>query len=402
MMSKHRKNPGPCKEVPRAAGAFFIIGPAHHHLYYLVPLIRTTNKKELCLIGGNEKYIKILKTDFPDINLVTFANDDPKMIGYFNSYKYIFHSNASVLFEKFIRPRLSPGKVLVNVQHFSPIKFVDDIPYILSNFLWDVTVAAGRKDIDLLERHGLINLNNRKHSNPMRLNINGRPVLVILGGNLRVRDYLTHRTPRETVFSRLPKLNPANKTILYMPTFSYSVDRSRSNYCSIPFFAELLNKLKNPQNYNFIFKLHPNLVYEQKMIETLLLAAQRRSLAFHLDFFGADYLSYMEIADILVSDRTSAAMDFFYFDKPVFFLDHNNECPSNITFDDITNSYWSYQFGPVISRANINDIDALFTGSLTADTYVDKRKKCRDYMFTDTLSISDIFEEIEGEKKCLK
>lgn len=379
----------------RDEAAFFIIGPVHHHLYYLVPLIRATAKKELCVIGGNEKYIKILKTDFPDIKLVTFASDDPKMIGYFNSHKYIFHSNAYALFEKFIRPQLSPGKVLVNVQHFSPIKFVDDVPYILSNFMWDVTVAAGRKDIDLLERHGLIKLNKGNDTNSMKLNINGRPVRVILGGNLRVKDYLTHRTARETVFSRLPKLNPANKTILYMPTFSFNVDHSKSNYCSIPFFVDVLKKIKTPQNYNFIFKLHPNLVYEQKMIETLLLAAQRRSIAFHLDFFGADYLSYMEIADILISDRTSAAIDFFYFNKPVLFLDHNNECPPNLTFDDITNSYWSYQFGPVISRVNIPDTENLIAGNLIEDTYVKKRKQCLEYMFTDTLSVTDIFEEIE-------
>lgn len=380
----------------RDEAAFFIIGPAHHHLYYLVPLIRATSKKELCVIGGNEKYIKILKTDFPDINLVTFESDDPKMIGYFNSYKYIFHSNAYVLFEKFIRPQLSPGKILVNVQHFSPIKFVDDIPYILSNFMWDVTVAAGRKDIDLLERHGLVNLNKKNDTNSMKLNINGRPVLVILGGNLRVKDYLTKRATRETVFSRLPKLNPANKTILYMPTFSFNVDHSKSNYCSIPFFAELLKKIKAPQNYNFIFKLHPNLVYEQKMIERLLLAAQGRSIAFHLDFFGADYLSYMEIADILISDRTSAAIDFFYFNKPVLFLDHNNECPPNLRFDDITGSYWSYQFGPVLSLANINDTDDFITGNLTADTFVKKRKQCLEYMFTDDLTVTDIFREIEN------
>lgn len=380
---------------------FFIMGTAHHMIYYMAPFIRATPNKELCVIDTNESYHEKVRRDFPDLNLVTFDNNDRRMIDYFNSFKIIFLSNAYVIFEDYIRPHISQDTLMVNIQHFSPIKFVDDVSFILGNYLWDVTVGSGQKDIDLLVHHGLSKLDQKNYTNPQWLYIYNKLLQVILGGNLRVKNYLTNRAQKEMVFAGLPKLDPTKKTILYMPTFSYNITRAKNDYCSIPLFTEMLDKLKGSRDYNVICKLHPGLVHEKEMVKSLLLAVQKNTPYYHVDFFGADYLHLMEIADMLFTDRTSAGVDFFYFDKPAFFLDHNDACAKVPTFDDIANSYWHYQFGPIISRENITDIDALIAASLDHDPFQELRKIGLKYLFADTLTVEDIFQELRKHPKYL-
>ncbi|MCP4153868.1 MAG: hypothetical protein GY757_39440 [bacterium] len=378
---------------------FFIMGPAHHHLYYMVPFIRATANKELCVIHTSESYNEMLKKEYPDLNIVTFSGDDKRLIDYFNSFKIIFLSNAYVLFEDHIRKCISQDKVIVNIQHFAPVKFVDDISFILGNYLWDITVTAGRKDVDLLVRHGLSKLEEEDYTNPQWLKVYEKKLQVILGGNARMKGYLANRLNRESVFSLYPKFDPAKKTILYMPTFSYNIDRSKSDYCSIPLFVKFLEQMKSPRDFNFIFKLHPGLTYEKEMTKSLLLAAQKRGIKIQLDFFGPDYFHYMEIADMLVTDRTSASFDFFYFNKPVLFLDHNDACPSPPEFDDITNSYWSYQFGTIVSNSNVRDIDSIIAESLAEDTFGAARERCLEYIFANDFTVEEILEEIREHPK---
>ncbi len=373
---------------------FFLIGPAQHHLYYLVPLIRETPNRQLCIIDTSPAYVAMVKKTYPDFNIVSFNQDLPKLIDFFNSFTILLHSNAYPLFEDHIRPKLSPGKVIVNVQHFSPVKFVDDLPYIMSNFAWDVTVAAGRKDLELLHRHGVMELGENDYTNPFWMTVQGNPVQVILGGNLRIRQYWRNRPNPHSIFHALPKLDPNKKTILYMPTFSFNITRTKSDYCSMPFFNECLRNMKNPQDYNFIFKPHPNIVYEKHMLESLIKTATSLGLNFHVELFGSDYLHFMEIADLLVSDRTSAAVDYFFFDKPVFFLDHNHQCPPELTFDDITNSYWTYQMGQIISKDNIKRIDQLIAENLAQDRFGHIRARCLQYMFADDFTPAQILAAI--------
>ncbi|MCP4147065.1 MAG: hypothetical protein GY757_04880 [bacterium] len=56
------------------------MGPAHHHLYYMVPFIRATANKELCVIHTSDSYNDMLKKEYPDLNIVTFSGDDKRLL----------------------------------------------------------------------------------------------------------------------------------------------------------------------------------------------------------------------------------------------------------------------------------------------------------------------------------
>ena len=365
---------------------FFIIGPSHHHFYYLVPFINANTEKEYCVIGATSAYHDILRGNFPNLKLRTFQPNDSELIDYFNSYDFILHSNAYTFFENNIRPKLSSSIIFGYINHGTSGKFTDS-GYIMSNYLWDITVLAGKKDLDILYEIENIPQSKRSYRNPLIIKTgDGREILIIQAGNLRVQSYFSARPSRQEVFSGIKRIDPRKKTVLYMPTFSYNPGHTKKNYCSIPFFIRLLKEEKISTDFNYIIKLHPNLIYEKEIVQALGLALKEQSIYFYIDIIGGDYLKYMEISDLLITDRTSAFYDFLYFDKPIIFLDHNNECPENLTFKDITNSYWGYQCGYIISGKNFDTADKVIEKAIVDDCFIETRKHIHNYCFEDSLS----------------
>ncbi|MCK4446598.1 MAG: CDP-glycerol glycerophosphotransferase family protein [Candidatus Marinimicrobia bacterium] len=371
---------------------FFIIGPSHHHFYYLVPFINASSEKEYCVIGATSAYHDILRNNFPNLRLLAFQPNDPKLLEYFNSCDVILHSNAYTFFENNIRPKLSSSIMFGFINHGASGKFTDS-GYIMSNYLWDITVLSGKKDLDLLYETENIPQSKRLYNNPLIMKAkDGRTILIIQAGNLRVQSYFSARPSRQEIFSGIKRIDPRKKTILYMPTFSYNPGHTKKNYCSIPFFVRLLKENKLPKDFNYIVKLHPNLINEKEIVQALGLALEEKSICFHIDIIGGDYLKYMDISDLLISDRTSAFYDFLYFDKPIIFLDHNNECPENLAFKDITNSYWGYQCGYIISEKNFDTSDKVIEKAIVDDCFIETRGHVRNYCFEDGLSPETILQ----------
>ena len=263
---------------------------------------------------------------------------------------------------------------------------------------------SGKKDLDLYKAHELIALpdNHYHYPNPLIYNRGDSALQIIQGGSLRTKMYLSQRPSREAIFNSLPTFDPKKKTLLYMPSFSTDTENLRKDYCSVPFFTKVIKNLKNRDAYNFIIKLHPNLREEPEMLIKVNDMIVKYKLNVHVNMCGEDYLPYMDIADVMVSDRTSAAFDYLYFDKPLLFLDHIDECPDKISFDDYFCSYWLYQCGEIIGKKNLKDVDKLIEGVIANDTHQEIRQKCKAYCFNDNLSVKLIMNMVLFHPKGLQ
>jgi len=378
---------------------FFIVGSSHHHLYYLIPYIETTKDKLCFMINGNTKYIEIVKKEFPNINFITFSYDSEELINYLNQASFLLHSNAYVLFEEKIRPKINRKVVIGFINHGVQGKFTDR-GYISTNFMWDITVYNGRKDLDIFYTVMKIPKDKRLYSRSLFLKTpNGSEIQVILSGNIRVQHYMKNKPDTSKIIERFASFDLTKKIILYMPTFSYDPARKNPTYSSIPFFIKMLKLGVLPEDYNYILKLHPNIIYEKELLDELLLSLKKSRIRYYLDVLGGDYLPYMDISDLLITDRTSAFYDYLYFDKPSIFLDHNDECPQRISFNDVTNTYWSYQCGDVISVRNVNNVSEIIERNLVKDLNKEIRDRVKNYVFYDGISPLEVLSEMQKHPK---
>lgn len=380
--------------MPGVDYRFFIVGSSHHHLYYLTPYIEVTEKKECCLINSPDKYTEIVKGEYSHINFRSFRYGDEDLIEYLRQSDFLVHANAYVLFEKGIREKLFESVIIAYVVHGVLGKFTDK-GSVLPCLLYDIVVFSGRKDLDVV--YSLIGFpeDKRVYDRSLILDMaDGRKVQVILPGNLRVQNNFRNRPNPGKFFKEFPTFNPHWKTILYMPTYSYDINRTDSTYSSIPFFIKMVREGAVPDGYNYLLKLHPNMVLEKELLGELISAVRNSNLRFYLDVFGKDYLFYMDSCDLLITDRTSAFYDFLYFDKPVIFLDQNGECPEVIDFRDVVNSYWSYQCGPVVSEREMNRLPEIIEEVLENDPYKEIKRRVREYAFFDGVTPRDVLLEM--------
>ena len=369
---------------------FLVMAGSIHHLYYLEPFIKATVSKEYCHLYTQKDENTVLQANFPKLLMSDYYFRSKEIIDCFKKYAFIIYSSFYPDYENNIRPHLNKSTVSVYTNHGCLQKFANDLNYVMSLFWADVMICSGPKDLDLIQHYDIASLEGCDRSKPILTHCGDRDLLIIQGGNIRTNAYLRMRSDKASITEGLQNYHPNRKTILYMPTFSNNVDLSRDDYCSIPLFVDFIKALKCPESYNFIVKLHPNLSYEARLLSCLDVAISRHQLNVHADIFGADYFRYMDIADIMLTDRTSAAFDFLYFDKPMLFLDHLKECKSSIDFDDIVNSYWLFQCGDVITPNNVIKSQQFLENAFSQDTYPRIRKKCREYSFDDSLSVKEI------------
>jgi hypothetical protein len=74
------------------------------------------------------------------------------------------------------------------------------------------------------------------------------------------------------------------------------------------------------------------------------------------------------------------------------FLDHNDECPAQLSFDDIMCSYWFYQFGQRISGKTINLASNVIKQAFQEDPFKSARAEAWEYSFDDSFSASGVLD----------
>ena len=119
------------------------------------------------------------------------------------------------------------------------------------------------------------------------------------------------KRPREELFG-IAGLDPAKRTVLYAPTFNMELS-------AIPILWTGIRRIADESTY-LLIKLHGSTPSEFKRIHRSL-ASEHPNIRYIED---ADIGPHMAMADVMVSDVSSAFMEFIALDKPVVLFDNPN------------------------------------------------------------------------------
>ena len=363
---------------------FFFSAPATHHLYYLLPLVRVTKERIVIVFNATEQYLTLIQNNFPDINFISLdIKNTAAIITQLNKYSVLVFANTYHWFVKEIQPNLSRKILLTRILHGASHKFADDRSYYLSSvFGGDVTIVHGAKDLDMF--YDLLDFPRDQRSYADIVDANnglGKSLTLMQCGNLRAQDFFSSKFSKTLLMEKYNYIDPNKKTILVMPTHTNNPSNSKVDYSSLTYLTDLLEAMEDADEYNFLFKLHPNLIFHDEMRERLIEVCNRKNIRIPNDLYTADYFSLMSIADIMVTDRSSSVFDFLYFDKPIVFLDSTNEYLNDVKWNDLQNPFWSFQLGAVLSIDSNQGFSGIIKSSLSQDNHKEIRKKVIEYAF---------------------
>lgn len=180
-----------------------------------------------------------------------------------------------------------------------------------------------------------------------------------------------------------PLFDNDKPTVLYAPTWiSMSKDGATSHKfskygeSSLPLWG--INLLKNmPESVNFIVKFHA-LVHEDgksvnKQMEEYVI---EHGLEHRIKILYADnILQYMDQAQVMISDISSACYEWFHFNRPIIYA---NPDPRHYrASDDISSNTFAWQAGDVINEEQ--DIGHLILENLDNDRHKEMRNKIFHY-----------------------
>lgn len=305
-------------------------------------LIATESSDLLQYVKQNYSQMVIYKVKLQDLEIFS-----PKVVVFADDWIFI---NLHNIF--FRRPRYKQIKtfhgIIDKTRIYNRARFKDT-----TSFHFKLFVLLSKLK---LEKFSPLSDNPFKFIDNLRLDrlIPNRYDLILLSGKRMGKNLLKKRLLTPTNFAKVgvPKtdllfandissretledlgLDPNKKTILYAPTWSTS-----KNLClsSIPFFGVALCKAVK-DDMNFIFKPHQNVKrlneFPEQINDMRQIIEQNENMRF-LDP-NIDAISLMRASDLLITDFSSVAMEFFLLNKPLIFLDHLGERYSDPNVLDI-------------------------------------------------------------------
>ncbi len=380
----------------RAFG-FFYVAPATHHLYYLVPYIRATKHRSVLVFDPSDEYLARLHQSFPDINFLPCRGDDlPEARRLFCQYSVLMFANGYSGFIHGVQPYLPLDILLVRVCHGSSHKFANDAGFYTSSvYAWDAVVVLGRKELDLFYDLSKMPREKRRYDNVIRMKRGEQGHFFLLqSGNLRISSFEKSAPARKKARGAWPFLDPNKKTILVMPTLPENPTGTIDSYSGLGLFLALLDAMEGAEDYNFVFKLHPNLATAPALMDSLKMVCGRKGVPLNYDLFTADYLPIMSLADAMITDRSSAVFDFLHFNKPVIFLDNTGECPEELAWNDVRQTFWSYRNGPVIAPATQGRFEETLASVFQNDAFEAIRAKSLEYAFAKGVTAQSVMSSL--------
>lgn len=370
-----------------------------HHQEYLAPYLMQGDEKKMILFGDNPNDVGEYFKKYPNTCVKYFYTQkeisdiflaDPEI----RSKKMLLNSALNAWLINF---HTSPEIYNIYVCHGVPQKLIGTIFY---NWFWafDTSIIHSRKD--LIQILGMRDLDTSqiKDQKSIMIHFNDRQHQFVIAGNIRLQNYLLNKPSNQRIYQNYPHLDPNKKTLLYMPTYESSFWTQNKNLCTIELFlAHLIPHLKNIDDYNIIIKCHPNIRDDAKSIDLMNAAHQKHPNISYC--FTGNYLHYMQIADCLITDFTSATYDFFYFDKPILYLDKFHDVKEKIKVDDYNHPYWLFPSGHIINPDNITQFINIIDDALKNDPFKDTRKIYKEISFNDHLSAAQVLDLCRQHKK---
>ncbi|WOH39383.1 CDP-glycerol glycerophosphotransferase family protein [Thalassotalea fonticola] len=227
--------------------------------------------------------------------------------------------------------------------------------------MYDLVLFPGEKSRDKVEKAGLL-------THVVESEVIGYPKFDPL-----INDSLSYE----------PLFNNGKPTVLYAPTWISMAKEgatahrfSKYGESSLPLWGVKLLKYM-PESVNFIVKFHA-LVHEDgnsinKQMENYV---TEHGLQDRIKILYADnILQYMDQADVMISDISSACYEWFHFNRPIIYAnpDPVHYQPS----DDISSNTFAWQAGDVINKDD--DIAKFINSNLAADNHKEKRNNIFHY-----------------------
>jgi teichoic acid glycerol-phosphate primase len=281
--------------------AGLIYGPALHHLDHLAPLCSFL---QIPLVVTEEKLYRLGKRYYPNLDIILF--DYLAIADYLVShFDIILYSMPRDLFDEvfFLSQQLLQKRVhAIWCPHGNSDKG-ESIFYMEALKKEVAALVYGKQMIEFFKRKGVYD------------QLRGS----VITGNFRREYYLENRAFYDQISEEeiVRKLPPADKTLLYAPTWR-DYEQSTS-------FFEAGNPLIEtlPQGHNLIIKLHPNLAQQEEFVieEFIRKYEEKENVLFLLEF--TPIYSLLNLVDLYIGDMSSIGYDFLCFNKPMFFLNQN-------------------------------------------------------------------------------
>ncbi len=343
----------------KAAG--LIYGPELHHLDHLAPLCSLMG---IPLIVTEEKIAQLARRFYPKLEVICpdiFAVAE-HLVTHFD---IVFYSIPRDLFDEifFFAQKMMQKKIhTIWVPHGNSDKG-NAIFYMEALKKEEAALVYGKQMIDFLQsKHAYEQLKGH-----------------VLTGNYRHQFYLKHQAFYDALAEREIRLPEAEKTILYAPTWR-DYERSTSFFDAT---APLIDQL--PEKYNLIVKLHPNLyIQDELQVQDLIDKYDSKPNVLFLNDFPAIY-PVLNRADIYVGDMSSIGYDFLTFDRPMFFLNQNNQ------------EAYLFRCGIEIKPEQYSDIHQVISRTLQFELrdFSTIRKEVYTYAFGHPKPLHQLKEEIE-------
>ncbi len=284
---------------------YFCYNQSIHHIYHsifiAIELSNIQKEYEVVIFSTSKEASDIIKEELSSIpNNIKFVS-----LRHFGYNKINFNINLFVLL---CRLHMHKPKAVIVTDYFDNVfrqlrlktfwVFVGHGPenrgYYSSNLHikdYDLVIFPGRRDVEELEKKIGV-LNN----------------YVIIGYS-KLDYFIYHKTKPLNLFK------DSKPIIMYNPHF----EKSSSSFFDKG--MELLQSLSNTGKYNIILMPHPDL--SRKYPELINLAKEIPNVA--VINRPKINLDYMAIADIYITDVSSAVFEWLYFDKPVLFFNTKSE-----------------------------------------------------------------------------
>jgi hypothetical protein len=205
-------------------------------------------------------------------------------------------------------------------------------------------------------------------------------------GNFRYHYYLKNKNfYKNLLLKEIKNLNPSNKTILFAPTWN-SVTSPKE---LLKIFKILIKNL--PKNYNLIIKPHPN-TYTQLGVNLERIKWENENIKniLFIKRFPPIY-PLIDFCDIYLGDTSSIGYDFLTFNKPMFFLNHNEKNSKKLPFLSL------FKCGHEITSNQYQNIYSIIEKNIESDEekFSKVRKKVYDYSFSKTPNFENFFKNIK-------